>query len=335
VPRRATVASWSHETLATRIHATRPTLVWSTDARLPPPSLAGPARGGAKLLELQSACPFRAGAEFRLDARALEEPGPGLAATERGELAHGVLARLWGELRDQAGLRSLTNEALEQLVDGCIRSELAELRRDMSPLRARLLDVEAAWIRRQVGELLEHDRTRHPFAVVERESPKTVTLGALALRVKLDRVDRLQDGSLAIIDYKTGGDTGRGAWLGDRPRQPQLPLYVQALDAERVAAVAYGRVRAGESAYVGIARDPSAFGGIASFGVDAPRGYASWDELVARWRERLLLLAAEYVGGDARLAPDPGTACRYCHLATLCRINESPLRAERPEIPDE
>jgi hypothetical protein len=25
----------------------------------------------------------------------LEEPGPGLAATERGELAHGVLARLW------------------------------------------------------------------------------------------------------------------------------------------------------------------------------------------------------------------------------------------------
>ena len=335
VPRRATVAAWSHETLATRIHATRPTLVWSTDARLPPPSLAGPARGGAKLLELQSACPFRAGAEFRLDARALEEPGPGLAATERGELAHGVLARLWGELRDQAGLRSLTNEALEQLVDGCIRSELAELRRDMSPLRARLLDVEAAWIRRQVGELLEHDRTRHPFAVVERESPKTVTLGALALRVKLDRVDRLQDGSLAIIDYKTGGDTGRGAWLGDRPRQPQLPLYVQALDAERVAAVAYGRVRAGESAYVGIARDPSAFGGIASFGVDAPRGYASWDELVARWRERLLLLAAEYVGGDARLAPDPGTACRYCHLATLCRINESPLRAERPEIPDE
>jgi ATP-dependent helicase/DNAse subunit B len=162
-----------------------------------------------------------------------------------------------------------------------------------------------------------------------------VRLGALALRVKLDRVDRLQDGSLAIIDYKTGGDTGRGAWLGDRPRQPQLPLYAQALGSERVAAVAYGRVRAGESAYVGIARNPAAFGGIASFGVDGPRGYASWDELLARWRERLLLLAAEYVEGDARLAPDPRTACRYCHLATLCRINESPLRSERPETPDE
>jgi probable DNA repair protein len=335
VPPRSAASFWPYETLAARIHATRPPLVASTDARLPPPSLAGPARGGARLLELQSACPFRAGAEFRLHARALEEPGPGLDATERGELVHGALARIWGVLRDQAGLRSSTDEALEQVVDDAIRSELAELRRGVSPLRARLLDVESVWLRRRIGELLQFDRNRHPFVVIERESPRTVRLGALALRVKLDRVDRLQDGSLAIIDYKTGGDTGRGGWLGDRPRQPQLPLYAQALGSERVAAVAYGRVRAGESAYVGIARNPAAFGGIASFGVDGPRGYASWDELLARWRERLLLLAAEYVEGDARLAPDPRTACRYCHLATLCRINESPLRSERPETPDE
>ena len=65
------------------------------------------------------------------------------------------------------------------------------------------------------------------------------------------------------------------------------------------------------------------------------RGYASWNDLLAAWRERLLALAAEYLGGDARLAPDPATACRHCHLAGLCRINESPLRADRPEVLDE
>ena len=48
---------------------------------------------------------------------------------------------------------------------------------------------------------------------------RTKQLGALALRIKLDRIYRLHDGSFAIIDYKTGGDTGRSGWLGDRPRQ--------------------------------------------------------------------------------------------------------------------
>ena len=335
VPRRAEPFGWSQPTLPALIHSTRPVLVSTSDSRLPPPTPAGPARGGARLLELMSACPFRAGAEFRLHARALEEPAPGLTAAERGEMVHGVLARLWGVLRDQAGLNSLTDEALTAELDACIETQLADLRRGASPVRSRLLDVESAWLRTNIRELLEHDRARHPFVVVERESPSSVTLGALSVGVKLDRIDRLQDGSLAIIDYKTGGETGRGTWLGERPRQPQLPLYVQAVDAGRVAAVAYGRVRAGESGYVGIARDPSAFGGIASFGVDAPPEYESWDSLLAAWRERLLALAAEYASGDARLAPNPATACRLCHLAALCRINESPLRAERPETPDE
>jgi probable DNA repair protein len=334
IPRRPAPDRWSHPTLAAQIHAKRPTLVVSSDARLPPPSLTGPTRGGARLIELQSACPFRAGAEFRLHARALEEPVPGLAATERGDMVHGALARLWGVLGDQARLKSLTDEALGQVLAGCIDAELEDRRRGATPLRARLLDVESDWLRRNISALLECDRARHPFAVVDRESPGTVALGELTLRVTLDRVDELSDGSRAIIDYKTGGDTSRGGWLGERPRQPQLPLYLHAIDTHRVAAVAYGRVRAGETGYAGIARDPAAFGGIASFGVDAPRDYASWDELLAAWRERLLALAAEYVSGDARLAPDPATACRHCHLAALCRINESSLRAARPEVPD-
>jgi probable DNA repair protein len=335
VPYRAEPIGWLQPALPALIHATRPVLGSASDTRLPPPVPGGLARGGARLLELLSACPFRAGAEFRLHARALEEAEPGLSAAERGEMVHGVLARVWGSLLDQPALQALTDEALAGILDTCIDAQLAEARRGASPLRARLLDVEAGWLRTNVRELLEHDRVRHPFAVLSRESPATVTLGELTVRVKLDRVDRLHDGSLAIIDYKTGGETGRAEWLGERPRQPQLPLYVQAVGAERVAAVAYGRVRAGESGFVGIARDPASFGGIASFGVDAPREYTSWEDLLRAWRERLLVLAAEYASGDARLAQDPASACRLCHLASLCRINESPLRAERPEPPDE
>jgi probable DNA repair protein len=316
--------------LAAGIHAAAPALESVVDASLPPPRLQA-ARGGARLLELQSACPFRAGAEYRLHARALEDPDPGLSSAERGKLVHRVLGRLWQMLRDQAGLAALGPTALEEAVATAIGTELAALRRGASGVRARLLDVEAEWLHARLRELLDAERARRPFSVIECEADRTVTLGALALSVKLDRIDRLEDGSLAIIDYKTGRDATVGAWLGERPRQPQLPLYLQALEAERVAALVYGRVRTGESGYVGLGRDTQAFGGIASIGVDRPRGFDSWDQLLAHWRVRLQALADEYLRGDMRLAPDPNVACRHCHLATLCRIDETALRWTRPD----
>jgi RecB family exonuclease len=330
VVQRVAAPAWMHPVLAAVIHAARPALEVVIDANLPPPRTR-PARGGARLLELQSACPFRAGAEYRLHARALEDPDPGLSPAERGKLVHGVLARLWQTLRDQAGLAALAPPALDDAIGAAIEAELTALRRGASRVRARLLDVEAEWLHERIHELFDAERARRPFAVVELEAGRTVALGALALRIKLDRVDRLEDGSLAIIDYKTGRDASAASWLGERPRQPQLPLYLHAFGSERVAALAYGRVRTGEAGYVGLARDVQAFGGIASFGVDGPRGFDSWDQLLAFWRTRLRALADEYLRGDMHLAPDPTVACRHCHLATLCRIDETALRWARPE----
>ena len=71
----------------------------------------------------------------------------------------------------------------------------------------------------------------------------------MTLALRLDRVDRLDDGSIAVIDYKTGGDAEPDAWLGERPRLPQLPLYAEALGVDRVSAVAFGRVRTGDTGY--------------------------------------------------------------------------------------
>ena len=69
------------------------------DAELPPINADEAQRGGARLLELQAACPFRAQAELRLGARALEEPGVGVDAAERGDLIHRALAVLWQATR--------------------------------------------------------------------------------------------------------------------------------------------------------------------------------------------------------------------------------------------
>jgi hypothetical protein len=137
-------------------------------------------------------------------------------------------------------------------------------------------------------------------------------------------VDRLADGRLAVIDYKTGGDADIKSWLDERPKLPQLPLYAIALGPERIGAVAFARVRTGDTGYAGLVHDAATFPGLRSPGARGwPREFGDWREMLESWRRRLTALAEEHVSGDARLAPDPRHACEYCHLGALCRIGET------------
>jgi hypothetical protein len=199
-----------------------------------------------------------------------------------------------------------------------------------------LLEIEAGWLEARVLELLEADRARAPFAIESLEKEHGVAIGGLELALRIDRIDRLQDGNLAVIDYKTGADAEPEAWLGERPRLPQLPLYAEAVGPARVSAVAFGRVRAGETGYVGLARDAGALPGLKDPSTKSwPRDYSSWSELQGAWERRLRVLAEEYAQGEARLAPDPRHACTYCHLGALCRIGESALGGAREGDADE
>jgi len=172
--------------------------------------------------------------------------------------------------------------------------------------------------------MIEADLGRAPFVVESVETACTARIGPLTLELRPDRVDRLADGSLAVIDYKTGGNAELAAWLDERPRLPQLPAYVQALGSAQVGAVAFARVRSGDTRYEGVARDAGTFPGLRVPGSrGGPRGFDRWDTLIAEWRRRIEALAGEYAAGEARLAPDPPRACEYCHLGALCRIAEA------------
>jgi probable DNA repair protein len=316
--------SWCARVPARLAFEARPQLESLVDAVMPPLEQGESARGGARLLEVQSACPFRSQAEFRLGARALEEPEIGVAASERGDLVHKVLARIWGDARDQRTLSKLSLDELVAVIRSAVAAETAVARRDAQGVMRHLLEIENEWLERRVAELLAADLERPSFAIEGVEEQRSVSIGGLTLTLRIDRVDRLDDGSIAVIDYKTGSDAEPDAWLGERPRLPQLPLYAQALGMDRVSAVAFGRVRTGDTGFSGLTRDNAVFSGLKSpAGKGWPREYSSWEELQQAWRRRLETLASEHAQGDARLAPDPAHACRYCHLAALCRIGET------------
>ncbi len=45
---------------------------------------------------------------------------------------------------------------------------------------------------------------RLDFEVLETEAMRTVQVAGLTFDLRLDRIDRLNDGTLLVIDYKTG-----------------------------------------------------------------------------------------------------------------------------------
>jgi probable DNA repair protein len=332
----ADLPRWPGERLAAGMFRRRPRLETVVDHALPVLGDGESPRGGARLLELQSACPFRAQAELRLGARALEEPAVGVDASERGTLVHRALAILWSGLGGHAALVALGPDGTRTVVSRAVAAALAEARRSAGELMARLLDLEAEWLESRVLDMVEADRVRPPFQIEALERPIPARIGPLALELRPDRVDRLADGSLAVIDYKTGSRAEVKAWLGERPRLPQLPAYVQALGSARIGAVVFARLRSGDTGYLGLARDGEHFPGLAVPGSRGwPKACERWETLLADWRLRLERLAGEFASGSARLAPDPREACKHCQLGALCRIASTDADFEGEEAADE
>ncbi len=178
---------------------------------------------------------------------------------------------------------------------------------------------------RRLGQLadraLDLDRQRTtPFVVEAMEQQHRVMLGGLQLSVKMDRVDRLEDGGRVLIDYKSG-KVSRSGWEGARPAAPQLPLYATLL--EQVAAVLYAQIRADEVVYKGAQQEESVMEGAAGTGGRSRpvTTVEEWDQQLAEWHREVTALAEEFRQGVATVTPSQGrNSCQYCGLQPLCRV---------------
>jgi ATP-dependent helicase/nuclease subunit B len=304
--------------------------VWPIEKPLP---------SGTRSLELQNQCPFRAYAELRLGSTPLDAPEPGIAADLRGQLLHAALQKLWGRLRDSQGLASLSESALdaaiqrsvEEAADETVRRSSSNKRRvtalnDMQgdlfgdPQRSPALSRECRRATRLIRALCAVERERAPFRVESTELDSTLTLMGAQLRIRIDRVDALESGGRAILDYKSGRRTVAD-WYGERPSHPQLLAYLAAL-GDDVVAMATVNVTAREVRFDGIANSaellPKVRGVEGAFGTDP---LDAWPIRRQEWLSRVEHLAADFLAGRAVVDPKPG-ACDYCHVASICRISD-------------
>jgi ATP-dependent helicase/nuclease subunit B len=284
---------------------------WPAGPRLP---------GGTRALQLQSWCPFRATAELRLGAVSVAEPAPGLDRLERGLLLHRALELTWARLRDSRALRALAADerAIPELAHAVSERALRErLARRARPLASALLRNESARLAQLICALLSAELQRGAvaeFAVVQLEDEQERELAGQRLRVRMDRVDRLDDGRLVVLDYKSGAARPFQA-LERRPHQPQLLAYAQLVGGE-LAGVAAVYLNADEIGWRGAAADDTVLPGLGRAG--APP--TPWPQLLAHWRGVIDALVRGFAAGEAAVDPLPGV-CASCHLPALCRIN--------------
>ena len=272
--------------------------VVADDADVAPPLQPGErARGGARLVDLQSACPARAFFELRLGAREMRAPPYALDAAARGTLLHDAAEHLYAALREAGGPASVGAADLQPLIAAAIEHTLDKNIPRRHPLGATLRENES---RRQaliLENLVEFDRCRGAFRIAELEGEHEITVGGLHLHVRFDRVDEVADGARLVIDYKTGARFSISKCRGERPLQLQLPLYA-----------AYGSAAGIGLCWLHSERVRMDAIAMHDFGMSfdgAARKYllddAGWAALVTEWRETIESLAAEFAAGDARI----------------------------------
>lgn len=286
----------------------------------PPPPLEGARiEGGSSTLNLQSRCPLRAFCESRLGARPLEPLHRGLSAKAQGVVVHRALELLI--VRTQESPTTADAHALDSLTSRCAERALAERFGAARGALRPLFELECTRFAALLRELLSKEAQRAAFEVVATERHVDVRIADWIVPCRIDRIDHLADGGLAVIDYKTGRYPNVADWFRERLPDTQLPLYALELGPD-VGALVVVALKRGATAYKGLWRRGQ-FPGRAT---RLPAG-RDWPAQLARWRKQIEELIAEYAAGDVRLLDDGLDAAKGAY-APLSRVYEYLARAE-------
>ncbi len=281
--------------------------------------------GGSAIFKNQSNCAFKAFVTHQLKFEREEETEFGLDNFDRGNIVHLLLDRLWEQLQTQAQLKSLNQDERREKIGGVVDDVTNDAWLLLSDDKRVLLKHEKPRFVSLLMEWLELEAARPTeFSVIEREEEGTTVFAGIKFRYIIDRLDMLADGRTVIVDYKTG-TVARQDWLGERMRDPQLPLYALAHDEKKrtpTSGIAFANVKQHDSKYVSLSETDI-------FKVDwrAKKSEEEWHENRIKWPELFTKLAEDFLAGNAQVNPIDEKTCGYCDLQSVCRISQ--LRNEQ------
>lgn len=170
----------------------------------PPVSPGETVAGGAYTVQMQISEPFSAFAHGRLRIREIRRIESGLPAAFKGSLMHQVLHAFLADKPDLDIIASWTEAEIGVRVDRAVSKVVVPAQVNLNTTHRKLLELESQRMRTILRNFVEAERLRPPFAIEHVEYRIEFERFGVRLELRVDRIDRLSDGSKLIIDYKTG-----------------------------------------------------------------------------------------------------------------------------------
>lgn len=287
-----------------------------------------------------AACSFRGVARIRWAAEPLEVPEAEPCARTRGVLVHDVMEKVFRAFGGAKQLAAASSKQVEEVAEKAARASLAKSD-GAHPVPVWLHGPLVSWAKAMAVAWTDYEREgrEEGWSVVAPElSIEGTVADDLDLVGRIDRLDRLADGGLFVVDYKTSNKPkGQGEWKSQRPSDPQLPAYAALLDSggaklkpgfvsdeDRVGGLAFANLAARDNckldglSRVRVAKD------VASPGERKTKGWApDWEEALQDMLASVARTAETWTSGKVEVDPSNPGVCRFCGMQSLCRVFEA------------
>lgn len=257
--------------------------------------------GGAGTIQRQIDDPISAFICGRLGARVINPQALGIPAPLRGKLIHDALYYLYRDLPASGVIRDWSGEELSARIGRAVNYAFVRHEKNADAVLQQLLSLERVRISELMRRFVAVDSGRGDFKVAALEGGLEFVSGHIRLPLRFDRIDTIDDGHMAILDYKTGSAKHLLSKTGE-VQEIQLFVYAAAVKGT-VSALALVNVDSREIAFEGVGR-----------------GFSSadkWPDLMRRATAQIAAACDDMSIGDVRIQIEQGvTSARPLNLLT-------------------